>query len=137
MSKPKCEHQIIRTFDTDPSTGFCGDCGSILSGLTSPADRRALSDFVAEYDALKEENSKLRAQLWVANDSSLRTYDGMADKADRYDKLLEAVNSAISSIRWSRAQADPENRNNCILSAENALTEAITSIVIGEENDRS
>ena len=44
--------------------------------------------FRQELDTLRAENDKLKAQLWVAKDSALRTYDGLAEKADKYDALM-------------------------------------------------
>lgn len=55
-----------------------------------------------ELQALKEENTKLKAQLWVANDARLRTYDGLAQKADKYDevvKRLEAVKASLNKCK--------------------------------------
>lgn len=48
---------------------------------------------------LEEENAKLKAENWVLRDSSLRTYDGMAMKADKYDILLQTVKQHIVDIK--------------------------------------
>jgi hypothetical protein len=39
------------------------------------------------YDKLTTENAKLRAENYVLRDQGLRTYDGLAQKADAYDEL--------------------------------------------------
>jgi hypothetical protein len=49
------------------------------------------------YDALKEENAKLKAENWVLRDSRLRTYDGLAQKADKYETLIEALKALTNS----------------------------------------
>lgn len=74
----------------------------------SSANKEA-KDYCDELFELKKENLKqaillqtLRAELWVAKDSQLRTYDGMAQKADRVDdvekELLEKT-EALEKIR--------------------------------------
>lgn len=49
---------------------------------------------------LEDELAKKKAELWVAKDAQLRTYDGLAfkaDKADEYQVLLtEVLNTFIS-----------------------------------------
>lgn len=40
---------------------------------------------------LEKENKRLKATNWVLKDSQLRTYDGMAQKADKYDALVKTV----------------------------------------------
>lgn len=41
---------------------------------------------------------KLEAQLWVARDSQLRTYDGLATKADNYDDLKVHTDQLVDAI---------------------------------------
>ena len=41
------------------------------------------------------------------------------------EKLLDCIKSALSSIRWSRAQDNATQRNNCISSAEKSLEQAL------------
>jgi hypothetical protein len=48
-------------------------------------------------EELEERIKQLEAQLWVARDSALRTYDGLAQKADMADELAEALEQMISS----------------------------------------
>ncbi len=38
---------------------------------------------------------KQSAELWVAKDSQLRTYDGLAEKADKFDDLVRAFRLAL------------------------------------------
>jgi hypothetical protein len=42
-------------------------------------------------EELEERIKQLEAELWVARDSALRTYDGLAQKADMADELAEAL----------------------------------------------
>jgi uncharacterized coiled-coil protein SlyX len=51
-----------------------------------------------------ERIKELEAQLYIAKDSALRAYDGLADKADKYDvtkKKLDIAFEALKDIRWS------------------------------------
>lgn len=45
-------------------------------------------------DKLTEDLSKANAMIYVLKDSQLRTYDGLAQRADGADRLLEALESA-------------------------------------------
>lgn len=36
---------------------------------------------------LTKEVARLKAENWVLKDSQLRTYDGLSEKADKYDRL--------------------------------------------------
>lgn len=69
--------------------------GNILQGLTSPADRAHLMKFCQEF-------RKLEAQLWIAKDSQLQTYNGLAQKADTVDKLLPLFNEVLEYLNWLR-----------------------------------
>lgn len=58
-----------------------------------------------EKDALTKELAETKAKLWVAKDSALRTYDGLAQKADKYDalfsrnaKLVEALENCRNAV---------------------------------------
>jgi hypothetical protein len=42
-----------------------------------------------------DEIAQIKAKLWIANDRGLRTYDGMAEKADRADKLQAELDQVI------------------------------------------
>lgn len=44
-----------------------------------------------ENEELKKEIALLKAKLWVAKDSQLRTYDGLTEKADKYDLAVQAL----------------------------------------------
>ncbi len=58
------------------------------------------------YKELEEEISQLKAQNWVLKDNSLRTYDGLAQKADKFDKLKDTCQNTVGS--WlSAALEDP------------------------------
>lgn len=51
--------------------------------------------------AAEKKIKELEAKLWVAKDSALRTYDGLADKADKYDEaneMLEKMATALSVL---------------------------------------
>jgi hypothetical protein len=61
------------------------------------------------YDKLTAENAKLRAENYVLRDQGLRTYDGLAQKADRADELqrkLEIATRALTSIEDTSTQYD-------------------------------
>lgn len=52
----------------------------------------------AQIEALKAENAKLKAELWTAKDAQLRTYDGLAQKADKYDALKEQAEALVEAL---------------------------------------
>lgn len=52
----------------------------------------------SERDALKAENAKLQAQLYVAKDSALRTYDGLSERAALADKWRNDLDEAIAAL---------------------------------------
>lgn len=56
---------------------------------------------VVEYSALEAAEKKIKeleAKLWVAKDNSLRTYDGLADKADKYDEANEMLEKMAAAL---------------------------------------
>lgn len=56
---------------------------------------------VIEYSALEASEQKIKeleAKLWVAKDNSLRTYDGLAEKADKYDEAKEMLEKMATAI---------------------------------------
>lgn len=66
------------------------------------ADENAFAANKAEIEnaKLRTENSKLQAQLYVAKDSALRTYDGLTERAALADELQrenEALRSTLKS----------------------------------------
>jgi len=46
----------------------------------------------------EEKIVRLKAELWVSKDSQLRTYDGMAQRADMADKLAKVLESEMSVL---------------------------------------
>ena len=72
--------------------------------------------FIQEIDELKSENKKLKAKLRVARDSQLRTYDGLSEKADKYDELearFERIQKKVDAQAedegiWFMAESGPE-----------------------------
>ena len=65
----------------------CPLCVEIKTSTTASS----LFPLENEIDFLKEEIKKLKAQLWVAKDSQLRTYDGMSQRSDMAEKMYEAL----------------------------------------------
>lgn len=68
-------------------------------------DERHGSGFIAVEDFWKthlheaqKEIAELEAKLWVAKDSALRTYDGLADKADKYDEANEMLEKMAAAL---------------------------------------
>lgn len=67
---------------------------------------------VVEIQALRDAEARIKeleAKLWVAKDNSLRTYDGMAEKADKYDEakeMMEKMAVALKKISDPRKQRD-------------------------------
>ena len=51
---------------------------------------------------LTKENAKLRAENYVLRDQGLRTYDGLAQKADRADELQRKLEIAASALKFMR-----------------------------------
>jgi hypothetical protein len=69
----------------------------------------ALVDAEPLCDKLTAENAKLRAENYALRDQGLRTYDGLAQKADMADELqrkLEIAHSTLEAVRsqmcWER-----------------------------------
>jgi predicted RNase H-like nuclease (RuvC/YqgF family) len=60
----------------------------------------------AEIISLQEENRKLKAKLWVANDSQLRTYDGMSQKADDYDEMKKENEEFKNKLETKQTECD-------------------------------
>lgn len=58
-----------------------------------------LARLTKERDELKEELAKTKARLWVAQDAQLRTYDGMAEKADAYDDMKAKLEKATRALK--------------------------------------
>lgn len=54
--------------------------------------------YQAENERLEKENSELKAQIWVLKDSQLRTYDGLAQKADRHDRMEAALRAVVDAF---------------------------------------
>jgi hypothetical protein len=87
----------IETSLGGPITGE-GDYATIHS--------KADSDFrvhVIEYSyaqALEAKCAELEARLWVAKDSQLRTYDGLTDKADKYDALESRCQKLEAALQF-------------------------------------
>lgn len=81
--------------------------GPIISGYEAEVK-------VVEISALQEaqkEIAELKAKLWVAKDNALRTYDGLAEKADKYDEakeMLEKMASALEKIQRKSAHMKSE-----------------------------
>lgn len=59
-----------------------------------------------QLEAANAEIAKLKAENWVLNDNNLRTYDGLAQKADKYDEARELLStiseSLITYMKWAR-----------------------------------
>lgn len=47
----------------------------------------------------QKEIRKLKAENWVLKDNSLRTYDGLAQRADRADKLEEKLQNILTALK--------------------------------------
>lgn len=80
----------------------------------------------------KAELAKLNAELWVAKDAQLRTYDALTTKADKYDETvmhtihLRDVLQALVKLNKSKKLLVCESTCHCIwCAAEHAL--AVTS----------
>lgn len=60
---------------------------------------------------LEDELSKTKAELWVAKDSALRTYDGLAQKADKADALeisLKELQEQFDAVADHRDELEAE-----------------------------
>jgi chromosome segregation ATPase len=73
---------------------------------------------------LESENTSLEIKLRICNDRSLRTYDGLTDKADRAD-ALEAENAKLKEDNdLLKAALKTQNTLNDSAFAENATLKA-------------
>lgn len=53
---------------------------------------------IESYEAALQLIKELEAKLWVAKDSQLRTYDGLAERADQADELKKKLELAIAHL---------------------------------------
>jgi hypothetical protein len=58
------------------------------------------------YDELEAKLKKTEAKLWIAKDSQLRTYDGLAQKADRTEELEAKLKIAVDTLTAKRFSRD-------------------------------
>jgi len=101
-----------------------------------------LAPKLSEIEELQSKLKKTEAELWAAKDARLRTYDGLAQKADKADKLeaqlkaaVEVMKAVRSHLGWSRAQDNYANVRNCIDTARRELAEALDKIEQVPKND--
>lgn len=52
-------------------------------------------NYMDNLKSLKQEIAKLKAENWVLRDSALRTYDGLAQKAHKYDEALKIIKNFV------------------------------------------
>lgn len=52
-------------------------------------------ELVNEIESLKKENQNLKAQNYVLKDAQLRTYDGLAQRADMAEELATALRALV------------------------------------------
>lgn len=74
----------------------------------------------------QKEIAELKAKLWVAKDSSLRTYDGLAEKADKYDEAKEILEKMV-------AQLESISKNSCCEQCQQAKLVASEALKQYEE----
>jgi hypothetical protein len=60
---------------------------------------RQVKNLESKIELLESAQLKLKAENWVLRDQGLRTYDGLAMKADKYDVLVKLVQAHIERIR--------------------------------------
>ncbi len=78
------EKQLLRSQRSNETlTARCGDAELEVAALR------------AQRVELTKKISKLEAGLWVAKDSQLRTYDGLATKAHQRDALVAALRDLV------------------------------------------
>ncbi len=70
-----------------------------LAALLDQLSQRELD--LVELSALRARNQELKAKLWLANDSQLRTYDGLAQKAAMAEELVAALRDLSPLIKKS------------------------------------
>jgi hypothetical protein len=92
---------------TEENRRYRKEMDKINAGIPS---EWAYSILKKERESLQEENDKLKAQNWILNDRSLRTYDGMAMKADRYDELLIQAEKLVLALVFISMPITTENR---------------------------
>lgn len=59
---------------------------------------KKLNPVILERDSLRTQLAEANAKLWVAKDSQLRTYDGLAEKAARVDEVEEKLEVARAAL---------------------------------------
>jgi hypothetical protein len=74
---------------------------------------------------LLAEIRKLEAKLWVANDTRLRTYDGLTDKADKYDELIADVTALLKAVEFSYNHLESMDGYSVVYGARHAMKEAM------------
>ncbi len=92
---------------------------------------------------LKQEIARLKAENWVLRDQGLRTYDGMTQKADKYDSLLEEYNNLCKfandyEARYETLKTENEQLKK-LLSGEpvelKCLNPGFRAVIKGLKND--
>jgi|GEM_PF-4053648 len=69
-------------------------------GFVEAVDRNSYDQLLEEKEDLLKRYCKLKAR--EINNSPLRTYDGLADKADKYDQLLEEAKRLAEALGKSK-----------------------------------
>jgi hypothetical protein len=74
---------------------YTGTASTVEESINNGYDTHVIE--YSSYEALQKELAETKAKLWVVKDSQLRTYDGLAQKADRADEL-EAENKRLREV---------------------------------------
>lgn len=79
--------------------------------------------YKAQNKELEAEISQLKSKLWVSNDAQLRTYDGLAQKADRHDRMEAALRALVDAfvVYEGDAEAAADQAEEALEAAREAL----------------
>lgn len=69
-----------------------------INPYQSLKNMQRMQELESETVSLKTEIMKLKSEIWVHKDSALRTYDGLAIKADKYDIMLRVLEPKIEAL---------------------------------------
>lgn len=84
------------------------------------------------YLELQQQLAKAKAELWVAKDSALRTYDGLAQKADKADEFAKQISQLQQELKFVKADKSVDNFD-AFLKLKSELTASQAQLVRAEE----
>lgn len=62
------------------------------------SENKKIMELMTAIGTLVDNETELKIKLRIAHDSQLRTYDGLADKADKYDAAIGQCEQLVSAL---------------------------------------